>query len=286
MQQPQRNVGLWLAIAALLVNSPRLVIVFLRVDGLRLPNDVEMWLLTATGIATGAVLSGGGALIAHSLARTTARDWRAMALYIAWGLMLLFSVILISPLLVAGIRANPELVQVMPETWQQWLWSIIGVLSVEVLAGASMIASSLDTTSIATEAPLTQTPLTPVQSAPKRNSAPVVVARQFDAPRPEAQPQVQLPWEQQTPLTPTQPEMSTSTSTETPTHEADECNEVNATVDSGTSAKSRAFQLLNQDSDISNDALAQELNISTGSARTYRSEWRKRQLAPVNGVAH
>ncbi len=55
-----KKVGLWLALSALLVNGPRFVIIFLKVDSIDIPKPMEATLLTATGIATGLVLTGGG----------------------------------------------------------------------------------------------------------------------------------------------------------------------------------------------------------------------------------
>src|SRR5690554_6787623 len=102
-----QRAGLWLALAALLVNGPRLVLIYLRVDGLALPAWAEGPMLGLTGIATGAVLTGGGMFIAHVLARASGRSRLARGfLLLCWGLLLLFAVVLIAPALVAGIRAT------------------------------------------------------------------------------------------------------------------------------------------------------------------------------------
>lgn len=140
------RVGFILAIAALLVNAPRLVVVFLEADSLQLHPNVEGFLLTITGIATGVVLSGGGAYIAHKLGMI--RNWNTrdplhVALLVIWILMLLFSVVIIAPLMVQGVQES-ALKNVLHAPWQQWSWGIISVLAVEVLAAGAMIAAALE----------------------------------------------------------------------------------------------------------------------------------------------
>jgi hypothetical protein len=140
------RVTLVIAIFALLVNTPRLIQVFLWVDGLRLPQSVEAGLLTLSAIATGIVLSGGGAVLAHTLAssqhKRAGRGIIVALLVLIWLSMLAFSVILIAPMLVAGIRAT-EMVRVLPDERWQWLWAISAVLAVEVLAAGAMLAQAL-----------------------------------------------------------------------------------------------------------------------------------------------
>jgi hypothetical protein len=133
-----RRVGLWIALAALLVSGPRLVLVFLQVDGLRLPIAWEAAILSLTGIATGVVLTGGGMFIAHVLAH--AQRLRVL-LASCWALLLVFAVVLIAPMLVAGIRSS-ALAEVLSGAWQ-WVWAVTAVAAVEVLAGASMVAVAL-----------------------------------------------------------------------------------------------------------------------------------------------
>jgi hypothetical protein len=48
-----QKIALWLALAALGVNAPRFVILFLNVDGIYLPRGLEGLLLAITGIVTG-----------------------------------------------------------------------------------------------------------------------------------------------------------------------------------------------------------------------------------------
>jgi hypothetical protein len=137
-----KRATLALVFFALLVNAPRFVLVFLRADSLALGKQIEAGLLILTAIATGCVLSGGGAVIAHTLAKHKhGGRWR-QALAAIWLAMLAFSVVLIAPLMVAGIRSS-DLAAVLDSPAWQWGWSIVAVLAVEVLAAGAMIANAL-----------------------------------------------------------------------------------------------------------------------------------------------
>lgn len=142
MTMDYKKVGVWLAIIALLVNVPRFVLVFLRVDGILLPLEVEGVMLGASGIATGLVLTGGGAFIAHRLAESKVRGIPRIFLVVCWISLLVFSVILLAPLLVSAIRTSP-LKDVFSSNFSQWLWAVVAVLAVEVLAAGSVAATAL-----------------------------------------------------------------------------------------------------------------------------------------------
>lgn len=136
-------VGLWLAVAAQAVNAPRLILVYLRVDGILPPAWLEVILLALTGIATSLVLSGGGAYLAHTLATPTKRGgWWKVLLACIWLAMLACAVILVAPLLQAGMVAG-TVATVLATAARQWTWSIVAVLAVEVVAAGSMLADAL-----------------------------------------------------------------------------------------------------------------------------------------------
>lgn len=138
-----KKIGLWLAIAALLVNGPRFVIIFLRIDNIDLPLQAEATMLGATGVATGLVLTGGGAYIAHSLAESKARGMTQFVMVFCWFLLLLFSVVLLAPLMVSAIRISP-LQLVLASTFSQWIWSITAVAAVEIIAAGAMAAYAIE----------------------------------------------------------------------------------------------------------------------------------------------
>lgn len=135
--------GTLIAMAALMVNAPRLIVTYLEIDRLGLPADWEQMLLIATAIATGIVLSGGGAYIAHTIAERPGNGWHQWVLVGSYLLMLMFTVILIAPMLMVGLRQT-ELTQVLTTQDMQWVWCIVAVVSVEVLAAACMVAVVLE----------------------------------------------------------------------------------------------------------------------------------------------
>jgi hypothetical protein len=136
------EVGLYIALAALLVNSPRYVQIFLKVDGLTM-GTFEPWVLGITGAATGLVLSGGQMYIAHLVAQpSTKRGGWYWTVILVWVSMLVFSVILIAPVLVAGIAHAPDLAAVL-DMRGRWIWAIVAVTSVEILAAGSMVAMGI-----------------------------------------------------------------------------------------------------------------------------------------------
>jgi hypothetical protein len=143
MKTSSSRVGIWIAIAALLVNMPRFVILFLDVDGIDIGLDAEGVLLGLSGIATGLVLSGGGAYIAHTIAQPGERNWIAtLALLLCWVALLVFSVVLLAPSLVMAVR-NYEMATVLDTNEKQWWWSTVAIIAVEVLAAGAMVAHAV-----------------------------------------------------------------------------------------------------------------------------------------------
>lgn len=138
-----KKIGLWLAIAALLVNGPRFVIIFLRIDNIDLPLQAEATMLGATGVATGLVLTGGGAYIAHRLAESKTRGMTQFVMVLCWFLLLLFSVVLLAPLMVSAIRIS-SLQLVLASNFSQWIWSITAVAAVEIIAAGAMAAYAIE----------------------------------------------------------------------------------------------------------------------------------------------
>jgi MFS family permease len=130
------RLALLLAVAAVAVNAPRLILAFLEADGLPVSPSWRGSLLGLTGVATGVVLTGGGAYLAHALARG-ARFRRTLA--VTWLLVLVCSGVLVTPMLVAGL-GRAELGQVLPTPGKRWVWSATAVLAVELVAAGAMVA--------------------------------------------------------------------------------------------------------------------------------------------------
>jgi hypothetical protein len=131
------RLGLWIAIAALCVNAPRLVQAFLEADGLQLNPQLRPVLMGATGVAAALTLTGGGAWLAHELARGA--DRLQGLLLTCWSLVLVGQLVLIPPLLMAEM-ATSRLGTVLPESWQRWGWAFVAVLLVELVAAGAMVA--------------------------------------------------------------------------------------------------------------------------------------------------
>ena len=132
--------GRLLALAAVSVTGPRLVLVFLQADGINVWPWAETFILAVTGIGTGLVLTGGGMYIAHHLAVGMVGAWKWLFLAFCWLLLLFFSVVLIAPALVFALQ-NSQLNTILVFPYN-WYWSIVAVLAVEVLAGAAIVAGA------------------------------------------------------------------------------------------------------------------------------------------------
>jgi hypothetical protein len=134
-----KKIALWLAIAAVCVNTPRYVIMFLLVDGIELPAGLEGLLLMVSSVGTGVILTGGGAFVAHALAYDTVTGQVRVFLTVSWILLNFFGVILLAPWIVLAVSTS-RLALVLNTPSLQWWWSIVSVVSVEWLAAASMSA--------------------------------------------------------------------------------------------------------------------------------------------------
>jgi hypothetical protein len=132
------RLGLWIAIAALGVNAPRLVQAFLEADGLQLNATLRPILMGATGVAAALTLTGGGAWLAHELAASVGERLQGVLLT-CWLLVLGGQLVLIPPLLMVEMGSS-RLGTVLPENWQRWSWAFVAVLLVELVAAGAMVA--------------------------------------------------------------------------------------------------------------------------------------------------
>ena len=138
------RISLSLVAIALLVTAPRLTLAFIIGDGITVPSNIEVGLLVATGIGSGIVLTVGNAILAHALARKSQQKGMLWwVLLMAWLAFLVSALILVTPPLVYGFRAS-KLAIVVPSQTAQWLWAITAVAVVEILVGASIVASILE----------------------------------------------------------------------------------------------------------------------------------------------
>lgn len=138
-----KRVSFGIVIAALLVSAPRLTLAFMLGDGIRVPEQVEVLILTVTGIGSGVVLTIGNAVLAHALAiKAQQRSWLWWLEAGAWLLFLVGAVIVMAPTLVAGLTKS-SLNAVLPTPPSKWLWAVTAVVIIELLVGAAMAAAIL-----------------------------------------------------------------------------------------------------------------------------------------------
>jgi MFS family permease len=132
------RIGVGIALAAILVQAPRLVLAVLAADRLPVAVDTERALLVVAGLGTALVLTGGNLYLAHTIARV--RRWRR-ALATVWLVVLAASGCLVVPLVAAGLhgRTLPELLH--SETLS-WGWSLLAALAHEVTAAGCVLAAA------------------------------------------------------------------------------------------------------------------------------------------------
>jgi hypothetical protein len=140
--------GLAIALAAILVQAPRLVLALLAADRLPVAPSAERALLVIAGIGTALVLTGGNLYLAHTVAQV--RAWRR-TLAAAWLAVLAASGGLVLPLIVAGLSGT-SVSQVLGAGGLEWPWAVLAAVAHEltaagcVLASAAWVASAAGTT--------------------------------------------------------------------------------------------------------------------------------------------
>lgn len=131
------RLGVGLAISAVAVNGPLLVLALLHADGVPVPRTWRAVLLTIRALATVAALSLGAAYIAHG-AVTSAADRRP--LFVVWLLVLAGTAVIVTPMVVEAI--GPVLAPVIPSAAGRWIWALVSVVTVEVSGAGCMLAAA------------------------------------------------------------------------------------------------------------------------------------------------
>jgi len=131
-------VGVGVALAAILVQAPRLVLAVLAADRQPVGVDAERALLVIAGVGTALVLTGGNLYLAHAIARV--RRWRR-ALAAVWLAVLVSSGGLVVPLVAAGLRGR-TLPQLLGSELLAWSWSLLAALAHEVTAAGCVLAAA------------------------------------------------------------------------------------------------------------------------------------------------
>ncbi len=133
-----RRAGLAIALAAIAVQAPRLVLALLGADRMPVPAPTERALLVLAGVGTALVLTGGNLYLAHTVAQV--RPWRR-TLAAAWLPVLAASGGLVLPLIVAGLSAR-TLPQVLGAGRLAWTWALLAALAHELTAAGCVLASA------------------------------------------------------------------------------------------------------------------------------------------------
>jgi hypothetical protein len=131
-------VGVGVALAAILVQAPRLVLAVLAADRQPVGAAAERALLVVAGVGTAVVLTGGNLYLAHAMARV--RRWRR-ALAVVWLAVLVSSGGLVVPLVAAGLRGR-TLPQLLDGWVLAWGWSLLAALAHEVTAAGCVLAAA------------------------------------------------------------------------------------------------------------------------------------------------
>jgi hypothetical protein len=130
--------GLAIALAAILVQAPRLVLALLAADRLPVDPAAERALLILAGIGTALVLTGGNLFLAHTVAQV--QPWRR-TLAAAWLAVLAASGGLALPLIVAGLTAR-TVPQVLSSRQLEWPWALLAAIAHELTAAGCVLASA------------------------------------------------------------------------------------------------------------------------------------------------
>jgi MFS family permease len=133
-----QNTGVWIAMAAILVQAPRLVLAVLAADRQVIEEDWQRRLLMLAGFGTALVLTGGNLYLAHAIARV--RRWRA-GLVVVWLVVLASTGGLVVPMIAAGIGGR-TLPQVLGAHLLAWAWSLLAALAHEVTAAGCILSAA------------------------------------------------------------------------------------------------------------------------------------------------
>ncbi len=133
-----RSAGLTIALAAILVQAPRLVLVLLAADRQPVTAAVERALLVVAGVGTALVLTGGNLYLAHTVAQV--RSWRR-TLVGAWIVVLAASGGLVLPLVVAGLSAH-TVPEILSASGLDWPWAVLASIAHELTAAGCVLAGA------------------------------------------------------------------------------------------------------------------------------------------------
>jgi hypothetical protein len=138
-----KRLGLWIAMAAVVVATPRLVLTLLAGDRIGLSATLTAALIAVSGAGAAVVLSAGQLYVVHVIGTIE----RRAILSLLWAGVLAMTGVLVTPMLVAGLEAR-TLPQVLTAPrlagWEaRWAWAAVAVLAVELAAAVCVYAARL-----------------------------------------------------------------------------------------------------------------------------------------------
>ncbi len=131
------RLGVGLAMSAVAVNGPLLVLALLHADGVPVPSTWRAVLLTIRALATVAALSLGAAYIAHGAVISPADR---VPLFVVWLLVLGGTAVIVTPMVVEAVGS--ALAPVIPSVAGRWLWALVSVVTVEISGAGCMLAAA------------------------------------------------------------------------------------------------------------------------------------------------
>jgi len=134
----KRRAGHVIALSAILVQAPRIVLAFLAADHQPVAPSIERVLLVVTGIGTAVVLTGGNLYLAHTVA--TVRRWRRLLVPI-WIVVLAASGTLTVPMIAAGLTGR-TLPAVLSSSAAAWAWAGLAAVAHELTAAGCILAGA------------------------------------------------------------------------------------------------------------------------------------------------
>jgi len=138
-----KRLGLWIAMAAVVVATPRLVLTLLAGERIGLAPGATAALIAISGAGAAVVLSAGQLYIVHVVGTVP----RRVTLAVLWAGILLMTAVLVVPMIIAGLEARtlPEVLTqpVTPGWGGRWAWAAVAVLAVELAAAVCVYAARL-----------------------------------------------------------------------------------------------------------------------------------------------
>jgi hypothetical protein len=133
-----QSAGRCIALAAILVQAPRLILALLAADRQPVSPEWQRGLVVVAGLGTALVLTGGNLYLAHTL--VIAERWRSYLVLVRMIVLGSSGCLLVS--MIAGGLSGRTLHEVLSSAELQWSWAVLAAVAHEVTAAGCMLASA------------------------------------------------------------------------------------------------------------------------------------------------